>query len=61
VDPAAPARFVAAAARRLRAPLRQFIAAGLELGPRGLQWSAAFAGRFFGHEVYGAPDGTLTG
>jgi hypothetical protein len=61
VDPAAPARFVPAAARRLHAPLGLFIAAGLELGPRGLRWSAAFDGSFFGREVYGTPDGTLTG
>jgi hypothetical protein len=59
IDPSAPARFVAAAARRLGVPVRTLIAAGLQRESGGLQWSAAFDGR--NQAVYGTPDGTVTG
>jgi hypothetical protein len=59
IDPAAPARFIPAAARRLGVPVRALIAVGLQRKSGGLQWSAAFDGR--DQEVYGTPDGTVTG
>jgi hypothetical protein len=59
IDPAAPARFIPAAARRLGVPVRALIAVGLQRESGGLQWSAAFDGR--DQEVYGTPDGAVTG
>jgi hypothetical protein len=59
IDPAVPARFVVAAARRLGVPVRALIAMGLQRETGGLQWSAAFDGR--DQEAYGTPGGTVTG